>query len=150
VTVFVDVLIDSEDCRGIPTYETDGSSGFDLRSTINYVLEPGMSVLIPTGLRFKIQNGYELQVRSRSGLALKHGVVVLNQPGTIDSDYRGLVGVILINLSKKPFAINKDDRIAQGVITPVERAVLRVVSQKDYENDMTNRGSRGFGSTGKT
>jgi dUTP pyrophosphatase len=132
----------------LPAYETEESAGIDLRAAISepVTLAPGKRALIPTGLAIGLEPGLEAQVRPRSGLALKHGVTCLNSPGTIDSDYRGEVGVILINLGEEPFTINRGDRIAQMVITPVYQAVLIEVD----ELETTDRGEGGFGSTGKT
>jgi len=108
------------------------------------ILEPGEIRLIPTGIRMSIPRGYEGQVRPRSGLALKHGIGILNTPGTIDSDYRGIIGVILFNFGKEPFTIKRGDRIAQLVVAPVEHAILTEVKNIDD----TNRGKGGFGHTG--
>jgi dUTP pyrophosphatase len=132
----------------LPAYETEESAGIDLRAAISepVTLAPGKRALIPTGLAIGLEPGLEAQVRPRSGLALKHGVTCLNSPGTIDSDYRGEVGVILINLGEEPFTINRGDRIAQMVIAPVYQAVLIEVD----ELETTDRGEGGFGSTGKT
>lgn len=132
----------------LPAYATAGAAGFDLLAAVPagdpLILEPGARALVPTGFAMALPQGYEAQVRPRSGLALKHGVTVLNAPGTIDSDYRGEVGVILLNTGKAPFTIARGDRIAQMVIAsfipaqPVEAADL----------PETPRGSGGFGSTG--
>lgn len=131
----------------LPTYESDESAGMDLRAAIAapVVLAPGARALIPTGLAIALPMGLEAQVRPRSGLALKHGVTCLNSPGTIDSDYRGEVGVILINLGQEPFSVARGDRIAQLVIAPVFQADWIEVE----ELDSTERGDEGFGSTGK-
>ena len=131
----------------LPEYQTSGSAGLDLPAAVNKqeTLKPGQVKLIPTGIRVAIPSGYEGQVRPRSGLALKHGVGILNAPGTIDSDYRGIVGVILFNFSKKPFMIRRGDRIAQMVITRVHR----VTFSKKTSLDPTERESGGFGSTGR-
>ena len=131
----------------LPTYETLGSAGMDLRAHIpSYVeIDPGESVLIPTGLHIAVPVGYEAQIRSRSGLTLKHGIVVANAPGTIDSDYTGDVGVILHNLGRRLYAVNPGDRIAQMVIAKYERAEWL----PSIELDETDRGDGGFGSTGK-
>ncbi|RYE31623.1 MAG: dUTP diphosphatase [Hyphomicrobiales bacterium] len=130
----------------LPAYETAGAAGLDLRAAIseNLSLAPGERALVPTGLAMQLPEGFEGQVRPRSGLAVKHGVTVLNAPGTVDSDYRGEVKVPLINLGQQPFAIARGDRIAQMVIAPVTRAVLAEVA----ELDATTRGAGGFGSTG--
>ncbi|NPA32335.1 MAG: dUTP diphosphatase [Aquificae bacterium] len=131
---------------GLPSYATPGSSGLDLRAAVEepVVLKPFSRALIPTGIVLEIPEGYEGQVRPRSGLALKHGITVLNAPGTIDSDYRGEVKVILINLGREEFVVTRGERIAQLVIAPVVRAKL-VPSD---ELSRTDRGSGGFGSTG--
>ncbi|WP_136637014.1 dUTP diphosphatase [Pseudooceanicola onchidii] len=133
----------------LPSYETAGSAGADIRANFAdraaVVLEPGARALIPTGLRMAIPQGYEVQVRPRSGLALKHGVTLVNTPGTIDSDYRGEVGVILINLGAEPFTVAHGDRIAQIVVAPVLQAGFSLVDQLDD----TARGAGGFGSTGR-
>lgn len=127
----------------VPKYQTEGSAGFDLHSTEELVLKPGQISLVKTGLHAALPAGTELQVRPRSGLALKHGVTVLNSPGTVDADYRGEIGVILINHSEKPYHINIGERIAQGVVAKYER-----VSFEEVETlDETER-QGGFGSTG--
>ena len=130
----------------LPSYATDGSAGLDLRAAVEkpVVLKPFQRVLIPTGFIFEIPEGYEGQVRPRSGLALKKGVTVLNSPGTIDSDYRGEVKVILINLGQEEVVIERGERIAQLVIAPVTRAELVEVEKVSQ----TSRGAGGFGSTG--
>ena len=129
-----------------PSYMTPGSSGLDLRASIEepMTLEPFERKLISTGLKLAIPQGYEGQVRPRSGLALKHGITTLNSPGTIDSDYRGEVKVLLINLGSAPVVINSGDRIAQLVIAPVVQAELEEVD----ELDDISRGEGGFGHTG--
>jgi len=131
----------------LPNYETTFSAGLDLRACIEapYTLQPLERTLIKTGLFLEIPEGFEAQVRPRSGLALKKGVTVLNAPGTIDADYRGEVGVILINLSKQPFVIEGGDRIAQLVFAKVAQAEWSL--SDDLSN--TERGEGGFGSTGK-
>lgn len=131
----------------LPNYETTFSAGLDLRACIEapYTLQPLERTLIKTGLFLEIPEGFEAQVRPRSGLALKKGVTVLNAPGTIDADYRGEVGVILINLSKQPFVIEDGDRIAQLVFAKVAQAEWSL--SDDLSN--TERGEGGFGSTGK-
>lgn len=128
----------------IPKYQTSGAAGFDIHSIENITIASGESKLIKTGLGMAIEDGYELQIRPRSGLALKNGITVLNTPGTIDSDYRGEIMVLLINHSKQNFIIAKGDRIAQGVISKVYQADFIEVS----ELDDTQRGSGGFGSSG--
>lgn len=128
----------------LPHYETEGSAGVDLRSTEEVLLLPGERALVPTGLRIAIPVGFEAQVRPRSGLALKYGVTVMNSPGTIDSDYRGEVKVILANSGDNPFTVNAGDRIAQMIFAPVVQ-----VAWEEKENlDETARGEGGFGSTG--
>jgi dUTP pyrophosphatase len=131
----------------LPAYETAGSAGMDLRAAVTdpLTLSPGMRAAIPTGLAFAIQHGFEVQIRPRSGLALKNGITCLNTPGTIDSDYRGEVKVILINLGLEPFTINRGDRIAQIVIAPIVQAEVLEVETLDE----TLRGAGGFGSTGQ-
>lgn len=133
-----------------PTYERDGDSGFDIRANNEKTIEiePGHRALIPTGLYFEIPAGFELQVRSRSGLALKNGIMVLNSPGTVDSGYRGEVCVILYNTDKvTPFYIHKGDRIAQGVIAAVQ-TMNKTKFVKTDSLSSSERGSGGFGSTG--
>ncbi len=133
----------------LPAYETSGSAGMDLRAALPeaepVILAPGERKLIPTGLKIALEPGYEAQVRPRSGLALKHGVTCLNSPGTIDSDYRGEVGVILINHGQIAFEINRGERIAQLVIASYAQAVMAEVEALDE----TARGAGGFGSTGR-
>ena len=133
----------------LPTYETAGSAGMDLRAAVPedqpIVLAPGQRVLAPTGLKIALPPGYEAQVRARSGLALKHGIVCPNAPGTIDSDYRGECGVILANIGAEPFVIRRGERIAQLVIARHERADWIEVETLDE----TARGTSGFGSTGR-
>lgn len=128
----------------LPAYATEGAAGMDLLSARDVTLPPGGRALVPTGLAIAIPEGFEMQVRPRSGLALKHGVTVLNAPGTVDSDYRGEVGVILLNTSDAPFAIARGDRIAQAVFAPVTRAAFEEVVMLPE----TRRGTGGFGSTG--
>lgn len=130
----------------LPSYQTAGAAGADVCACLSQpiVLEPGARAMVPTGLSFEIPYGYEIQVRPRSGLAAKNGVTVLNSPGTIDSDYRGEVKVILINLGSEPFAIAHGDRIAQLIVAPVEQAQFHVVESLSS----TQRGQGGFGSTG--
>jgi deoxyuridine 5'-triphosphate nucleotidohydrolase len=129
----------------LPAYATDGAAGMDVVSAEDMILAPGARAAVATGFAIAIPAGYEVQVRPRSGLALKHGVTCLNTPGTIDSDYRGEVKVILANLGGDAFAIARGDRIAQLVPAPVQRAVL----EEFIELDDTARGSGGFGSTGR-
>ena len=132
----------------LPAYETVGAAGMDLRAAVEddapIVLKPGGRVMAPTGLAFAVPPGFEAQVRPRSGLAAKAGVTCLNTPGTIDSDYRGEVKVILINLGEEDFTIRRGDRIAQLVIAPVTQASWSLVASLDE----TTRGAGGFGSTG--
>ena len=130
----------------IPSYVTIGSAGFDLQANLEYpvTIYGGERLLIPTGITAAVPIGFEMQIRPRSGLALKWGITVLNSPGTIDSDYRGDIGVILYNTSTDPFIVQPGDRIAQGVIGAVAIATLLKVDSLDE----TDRGSDGFGSTG--
>ena len=130
----------------IPEYQSEGASGADIRAAVEeeLVIAPGGRALVPTGLRLQIPRGLEAQVRPRSGLAARHGITVLNAPGTIDSDYRGEVQVILVNLGHEEFRIRRGDRIAQLVFSPV----VRVSFQARPLIDETARGSGGFGSTG--
>jgi dUTP pyrophosphatase len=128
----------------LPAYATDGAAGMDVVAAEELILAPGARHAVATGFAMAIPHGYEVQVRPRSGLALKHGITCLNTPGTIDSDYRGEVKVILANLGSAPFDIKRGDRIAQLVPAPVQRATLLEVSTLDD----TARGSGGFGSTG--
>lgn len=145
VTVKVNLSSSAKDL-GLPFYATEGSAGLDLRADIkeNVILEPQERKAISTGLSIELPVSYEAQVRSRSGLAIKNGVVVLNSPGTIDSDYRGEIKVILINHSKDTFEIKRGDRIAQLVIAKHE--VVNLVEVE--ETSSTQRGVGGFGSTG--
>lgn len=131
----------------LPHYQTDHAAGVDLYAAVDgrVVIDPGKWSLVPTGIALAIPDGYEGQVRPRSGLALKHGIGMLNGPGTIDADYRGEVGIILFNFSSRPFTINRGDRIAQLVFAKLTRAVFRTVGSL---ND-TVRGSGGFGHTGR-
>lgn len=130
----------------LPAYETGQSAGVDLRAALGDALElaPGERALIPTGLAIALPKGFEAQVRPRSGLAIKNGVTVLNTPGTVDADYRGEIGVILINLGQEPFLVERGMRIAQLVIAKHEQADWLIVEDLDE----TERGSGGFGSTG--
>ena len=130
----------------LPKYETDGSSGMDLAANIdaNINIDPGKTAIIPTGLTLSIPKGFEVQIRPRSGLAAKQKISVLNTPGTIDSDYRGEIKVILINLSQESFIVEKGLRIAQMVVCPVVQAQLKEVNDLNE----TGRGEGGFGSTG--
>ena len=130
----------------IPKYETEGSSGMDIAAIIDKKVEinPGEKAIIPTGFSLSIPEGFEVQIRPRSGLAAKKGISILNTPGTIDADYRGEIKIILINLSKEKFVVEKGMRVAQMVISPVIQAKLEEVK----ELPKTSRGSGGFGSTG--
>lgn len=130
----------------LPHYATSGSAGMDVRANLSETVElaPLERRLIPTGIFLEIPLGYEVQVRPRSGLALKNGITCLNSPGTIDSDYRGEINVLLINLSNLPFTINNNDRIAQLVVAKVEKAVMILVQQLNE----TERNAGGFGHTG--
>ncbi len=130
----------------LPRFASDGSAGADLRAACDeeIYLEPGGRVLVPTGLRLAIPSGWEIQVRPRSGLALRHGVTVLNSPGTIDSDYRGEVGVLLVNLGRDPFVLRRGDRIAQALLSPVPSWRF---ADAEVAVD-TARGAGGFGSSG--
>ncbi|MEA3010257.1 MAG: dUTP pyrophosphatase [Sphingomonadales bacterium] len=129
----------------LPSYATPGAAGLDVVAAEDLVLAPGARHAVATGFAIAIPEGYEVQVRPRSGLALKHGVTCLNTPGTIDSDYRGEVKVILANLGAEPFEIRRGERIAQLVPAPVQRAAFREVE----DLGSTERGSGGFGSTGR-
>jgi len=130
----------------LPAYQTAGASGMDLHAAVSapVVILPGAVALIPTGLKIAVPQGYEAQTRPRSGLALKHALILPNAPGTIDADYRGEVCVILLNAGAEPFIVNRGDRIAQLVIAPVAHATLRVVPKLAD----TVRADGGFGSTG--
>lgn len=128
----------------VPKYQSDGASGFDLHSIEDLELKSSEIVAVKTGLAFEIPKGYELQIRPRSGLAIKNGISVLNTPGTIDSDYRGEIMVILVNFSNNAFSIKKGDRIAQAVLSQIFQANLVVSNNLDS----TQRGASGFGSTG--
>jgi len=131
----------------LPRYMSAGAAGMDLYAAVEetVVLNPGDIKLVPTGLIISLPEGYEAQIRPRSGLALKHGITMVNSPGTIDADYRGQIGLIMTNLGPEPFEINKGDRVAQMVINRVVRAVLAEVD----EMDDTTRDDGGFGSTGR-
>jgi dUTP pyrophosphatase len=129
----------------LPSYETEGAAGVDLRASEKALLLPGERAAVATGLRVEIPEGYEAQVRPRSGIALKNGVTLLNSPGTIDSDYRGEIKVIIINHGSDPFTIDEGDRIAQLVFAPVSR----VSWIEDDDLGCSQRGEGGFGSSGK-
>ena len=143
----VEVKIVNTSNNPLPEYATDGASGMDLRADLNapVVLNPMERKLVPTGLYIEMPNGYEAQVRPRSGLAIRQGITCLNTPGTIDSDYRGEIKVILINLSAESQVIQPGDRIAQMVIQKVEKVAWQPVT----ELAVTKRNDNGFGSTGK-
>ena len=142
----MEIKIINNSGHDLPRYETDLSAGVDLRANIDeaITLAPLQRQLIKTGLFMALPKGYEAQVRPRSGLALKKGITVLNTPGTIDADYRGEIGVILVNLSNEPFTVENGERIAQMVIAKCEQANFIAVE----ELDETDRGAGGFGSTG--
>lgn len=142
----IEIKVVNRGRQPLPQYATKQSAGMDLRANIDepIVLHPMERRLIPTGLFIALPEGYEAQVRPRSGLALKHGLTVLNAPGTIDADYRGKVGVVLINLSQEDFVINAGERIAQMVIARHEQAQFHLVE----ELDETERGAGGYGHTG--
>ncbi|QPM88878.1 dUTP diphosphatase [Pseudooceanicola algae] len=134
---------------GLPSYESAGAAGADLRANLpdrgSVTLMPRVPALIPTGLRLAIPTGYEVQIRPRSGLALKHGITLPNSPGTIDSDYRGPLGIILLNLGAAPYVVSHGDRVAQMLVAPVWQARWTLVDSLD----VTARGEGGFGSTGQ-
>lgn len=131
----------------LPQYESDGAAGMDIRAFVEaglLIIKPMRRILVPSGLSMEIPHGYEMQIRPRSGLAIKHGVTMVNAPGTIDSDYRGEVGIILINLGENDFELRHGERIAQMVLAPVTRCAW--IDVEDLEE--TRRGAGGFGSTG--
>ncbi|MBQ6908775.1 MAG: dUTP diphosphatase [Synergistaceae bacterium] len=143
----VKVLISRDDKAknfDLPEYATQGSSGVDLRASEDYIIKSGERALVATGIRLAIPAGYEVQVRPRSGLALKHGIIIPNSPGTIDSDYRGEVKVILMNIGREDFIIKAGDRIAQLILAPV----AKISWEERAELEETARGAGGFGSTG--
>lgn len=141
----VEVLVALSEGAALPEYQSAGAAGMDVRCSDDFTLYPNERRLIPTGLRLAIPAGYEGQMRPRSGLALKHGISMVNTPGTIDSDYRGEIGVILINHGADVVTFNTGDRIAQLVVCPVTRAKMTVVESLPP----SDRGEGGFGSTGK-
>jgi len=144
----IEVLVEPEgEGLELPAPATEGSAGMDLRAAIEepVTIAPGESVLVSAGFRMALPRGYEAQVRPRSGLALRHGVTVLNSPGTIDSDYRGTVAVILVNLGDESFVVERGERIAQMIVAPVTRAELRPVDALRE----SERGDGGFGHTGR-
>lgn len=142
----ITVNIINEGVQPLPQYATEAAAGMDVRADVRepVVIAPDCRALIPTGLRVAVPPGFEMQLRPRSGLALKHGVTLLNSPGTIDADYRGPVGVIMINLGNEPFTVNPGERICQAVVAPVMHVEWRQVQ----ELDDTERGDGGFGHTG--
>jgi len=129
-----------------PAYETEHAAGMDLRAAEDALLPPGERAMVATGFAIALPQGFEAQVRPRSGLAARHGVTLLNSPGTIDADYRGEIKVILINHGREAFAVKRGDRIAQMVVAPVTRVVLK----EERELSSTSRGAGGFGSTGRS
>lgn len=143
----VKVKVVREKNVNLPRYETFGAAGLDIRANIeeDIILQPLDRVLVPTGIKVAIPEGYEIQVRPRSGLALKHGITLLNSPGTIDSDYRGELKIIMINISNQEYIIKKNERIAQLVLNKVEQIEFEEVETLDE----TVRGTGGFGHTGK-
>lgn len=143
----VEIPIINNSKHGIPSYQTADAAGVDLTANLNasLVIKPMERLLIGTGMHIALPKGFEAQIRPRSGLALKHGITVLNSPGTIDADYRGEIKVLLINLGQENFTVNDGERIAQMVITKHEIAEFRIVN----ELKETNRGSGGYGHTGK-
>ena len=147
VTLRFEWVPDADQSLGLPAYETAGAAGADLRANLpdrgEMRLAPGEIALVPTGLKLAIPDGFEVQVRPRSGLALKHGVTLPNSPGTIDSDYRGPLGVIVQNSGTEPFVVTHGMRIAQMVVAPVVQAMFELGTLAD-----TARGAGGFGSTG--
>ena len=148
ITILVQREAGADPALPLPEYQTSGSAGADLRADLgraDLVLAPGQIRLVPTGLRVQIPEGYEMQIRPRSSLALKHGVTLPNTPGTIDSDYRGPLGVIMINMGQAAYTIHHGERIAQAVVAPVTRAAYVMA---DALSD-TARGKGGFGSTGR-
>ena len=137
----------------LPSYETAGAAGADIRANLmpedretGFTLDPMLRAVVPTGIRIEVPQGFEVQIRPRSGLALKHGISLPNTPGTIDSDYRGPLGVLLINYGRDPFLIRHGDRIAQMIVAPVVQARFDVVATLGE----TARGTGGFGSTGQS
>jgi len=144
----VEIKIVNTSDNPTPQYATAGSAGMDLRAWLPepVILKPMERKLIPTGLFLEIPEGYEVQVRPRSGMAINHGITCLNSPGTVDSDYRGEIKIILVNLSAEPHTINSGERIAQMIVAKVEKAILKTVDQVQA----TTRGTGGFGHTGKT
>ena len=142
----ITIKVINEGGQPLPGYATANAAGMDVRADLEtpVAIAPGCRMLIPTGLRVQIPEGYEMQMRPRSGLALKHGITLVNTPGTIDADYRGPVGVILINLSDTPFVIQPGERICQAVVAPV----MHVQWEQTDVLTETDRGEGGFGHTG--
>ena len=142
----IEVKLVTSEGAVIPSYKTEGAAGADVCALLSepVTIQPGAFAMIPTGLFFEIPQGYEIQVRPRSGLAAKNGITVLNTPGTIDSDYRGELKIILINLGSSAFVVNNGERIAQIIVSPVTVADFKIT---DSLSD-TERGEKGFGSTG--
>tara|TARA_B100000686_G_scaffold138083_1_gene145453 strand:- start:728 stop:1159 length:432 start_codon:yes stop_codon:yes gene_type:complete len=140
------IKIINKSSNDLPKYETEYSAGMDIKAYLEneIIINPSERALIPTGLYISLPKGYEAQIRPRSGLAIKKGITVLNSPGTIDADYRGEIGIILINLSNEAFTIKDGDRIAQVVITKYSTVLWEEVKKLD----ISNRGDKGFGSTG--
>lgn len=145
MNVYIKKLESAEDLP-LPRFMTHGAAGMDLYANVTeeLVIAPGAIKLVPTGISIAVPEGYEAQIRPRSGLAIKHGISLVNTPGTIDSDYRGEISIIMINFGEKPFMIKRGDRIAQMVINKIEIPDIIEVKELDH----TNRGSGGFGSTG--
>lgn len=142
----IKVKIVNESTNDLPRYETFSSAGMDVRARLDapVTLAPMQRMLVPTGLRVQLPHGYEMQMRPRSGLALKHGISLVNTPGTVDADYRGEIGVILINLSDTPYTITPGERICQMVVAPYTRVDWEPVNRLDE----TERGDGAFGHTG--
>ena len=143
--VKVAICLVSNSCLDLPSYQTEEAAGMDLMANKALVLAPGQRALVPCGFSMELPKGYEAQVRPRSGLAIKHGIGLLNSPGTIDSDYRGEVKVIMINYGQEDFSIAIGDRIAQMVVAPITRVAWHSTS----ELSNSDRGSGGFGHTGQ-
>jgi len=145
----IDIKIKNTSNNPLPEYQTKGAAGFDIRADLkeSVMINPGERFLVPTGLFFELPNYLELQIRPRSGLAIKNGITVLNSPGTVDSDYRGEVKIILINHGNEPFEINSGDRIAQGVISTITPQSFLNFKEVDILSE-TDRNSDGFGTTG--
>lgn len=137
-------FLENNNIKKLPVYATDGSAGMDLFACGNYEMFPGDVRLVKTGIAIEIPKGFELQIRSRSGLALKNHVFVLNSPGTIDSDYRGEIGIVMCNMGPYSYRINEGDRVAQGVLAKYDKAEFSIIESLEQ----TERASGGFGSTG--